>query len=209
MNFTELKEERKKKLEEAINEYKKLVACLEKEFDDIEKFKIGNIIEYRNDSYKTVEYLIITDNPILGNDNIKIPVRHHVYGYTCGGNVCLNFSGAIDLIEIHLDKIKDVKVITINEFFILQKDKIYESFQNEIKSNEKAIRCEKERIEESKKRIQQLNESIAKMNNIDFDSEFTKSINKYIDSRYMDAIDVKRNYGDYLSYGSRVYWKIE
>lgn len=208
MNFTELKENRKKKLEEAIDEYKKLVACLEKEFDDLEKFKIGNIIEYKNDSCKTTEYLIITDNPILGRDTIKIPVRHHVYGYTCGINVGLNFSGAIDLIEIYLDKIKDVTVITINDFFILQKDKIYESFKNEIIGAENQIKQEQERIEESKNRIKQLNESIAKMNNIDFDSEFKKSINKYIDNRYMNEIEVKCNYGDYSSCGSRVYWKI-
>ena len=208
MNFTELKENRKKKLEEAIDEYKKLVACLEKEFDDLEKFKIGNIIEYKYDSYNATEYLIITDYPILGRDTIKIPVRHHVYGYTCGGNVGLNFSGAIDLIEIYLDKIKDVKVITINEFFILQKDKIHESFKNEIESKESAIKREKEKIEESKNRIKQLNESIVKMNNMDFDSEFKKYINKYIDNRYMNEIEVKPGYGDYSSCGSRVYWKI-
>jgi len=207
MNLNKLIEDKRKKLEDAIEEKNHLIKLLHEEIDDFSKFSIGNIIVYKYDSDTSPTYLIIVDEPILGDETLKVPVRHHVYGYSNGGHPVLNMSGAVDIIEVYLNKLKTVEVITVKELFEREKDKIYEDFKKRISSAEHEIKHEKEKIESSNNRIKELTEWIKKMNNIDFDSVFENSVNDYIENKYQDNIKLRYKL-DYSSCGSKVWWKI-
>lgn len=208
MTFEEQKEKRKNELQKAIKEQEKLVASLKKDFDDLDKFKKGNVI-VRNDDYRY--YYLIVGEPILCRDTIKVPIRHHVYAtYGCGNTFKLdmNMSGVIDYVEIWLDKIPEVEVISPREVFYRSKETLIKEFKDYRLHYEHEIKSCENRIEELKKKIEWYKNELKEYEKVDIESEFDNFVERYLEGSFEKVAFEGCNHKNW-EHSARVWVKID
>lgn len=112
MNFEEIKNKAREDLEKAIAEKEVLIQQLKTNFDNLDKFKIGNIIvntQNKGDLIGDYTYLLIVGEPITTCEYVRIPIRHHVRPHITEKYCPLNMSGAVDIVKIPLSKLEKVK----------------------------------------------------------------------------------------------------
>ena len=206
--FGQMKAQRKKDLEKAIAEKNKLIESLQKDFDDLDKFKPGKLIvrKYKLQDFAFCSsgdytYYLIVGDPVLNYDSIKVPIRHHIYPQTfMGKSVSMNFSGVVDYVEIYLDKIPEVEVIDVRDMFYREKERLKSSLNGTTDRCKREIERENRNIEESKRRIKVLQDEIKEFENVDFDRDFDSLVDDYINNTFNNSEYVfsKKN-NEYLS----------
>lgn len=195
MDFNELKEKRRKELDKAIKEKEELISLLERKFDDLDKFKVGSVIVTDKGAY----YLIV-DEPVLCSDCLRVPIRHHVYAECKFNNtIGLNMSGVIDCVDIYLDKIPEVKVISVKEVFERDRDKVISSFKEKGEYYDRELERITDDIEKLKLRYEKVALDKRVYNSIDIESKFDRMVDEYLDGDFKEAAfpKYKRDYRDY------------
>jgi predicted ribosome quality control (RQC) complex YloA/Tae2 family protein len=186
--FEQYKQKAKDKLSQAIEEMDKLIKVkeemikeLQSDFDKLDRFKPGNFI-VNNWGDGVPSYYLIVGAPIIESCQIKIPVRHHVFPILNSNSIYLNMSGVIDMAVTQIDKMDKIKIITIQEYFELQKDKMKKDFNNVIPNYENKINNYKENIKKIERDIKHYENEIEKYKGIDFDAKYNEYIDAYINS---------------------------
>ena len=195
-SFKQMKDQRKKALEKAIDEKNKLIESLQKDFDDFDKFQPGKLIVSKYNTY----YLIVGE-PVLNYDSIKVPIRHHIYPEIFNGkSVSMNFSGVIDYVQIYLDKIPEAEVIDVRDMFYREREKLKSEFGGIIAGCKNEIKREVNRIEESNKRINILQDEIKEIEGVDFDKVFDSLVDNYINNAFNNSEYVfSKKHNEYFS----------
>ena len=182
-SFKQMKDQRKKALEKAIDEKNKLIESLQKDFDDFDKFQPGKLIVSKYNTY----YLIVGE-PVLNYDSIKVTIRHHIYPEIFNGkSVSMNFSGVIDYVQIYLDKIPEAEVIDVRDMFYREREKLKSEFGGIIVGYKNEIKREVNHIEESNKRINILQDEIKEIEGVDFDKVFDSLVDNYINNAFNNS----------------------
>jgi len=204
MEFKDLKNKAKrelaaaiKKQEEMINQQQELINNLQLNFDNIDRFKPGNMIK------KDSEYYLIAGEPFIVGNRLKIPIRHHIYpilnmfiGHP--HSITMNMSGAIDIAEVPLDQMDKVNIVSVKDMFYDKKESIRPSIPDTIKGLKLRIeRCKRD-IEEANNKIEDYTKEIEIYKKYDFDKEFEIILNKYLNSDSLkEAIKDQTNYSGY------------
>lgn len=192
MDFEELKQNAKKELEDAIQKQEELIKSLQRSFDVINKFDKGNVII---DS--SGDYLLIVDTPVIVKEYLRVPIRHHIKPIIDADRCELNMSGCIDFVEISLTKMSSVEVISVREMFEKERLKLKDEFELKIKSSKQYIEKCQRVIEEKQKDIKYAEENIKKRESFDFDNNFEKIVDNYLESKQFsdDAYSLPPGYG--------------
>lgn len=93
-------------------------------------------------------------------------------------------SGVIDYVEISLDKIPHVNIITPKEISEHAEHKLKEEFKNFTYGYEHDIFSYQNKIEKYRKRIKECEKKIEEYNSIDIDKEFDNFVNNYIENSF-------------------------
>ena len=197
----------KKELDEIENDIKKrleMVDILKSKFNDIDKFKPGNIIKTNRG------YYLIADEPFVRGDMLKIPIRHHIYpimnnflGYPPSLN--MNMSGVIDIAQVPLKDMNKVNIISVRDMFNEKKESIIIDKQKHIERLKSDIeRCKKD-IEDKTNKITTYEEEIERCKTYDFNKEFEVLLDEYLNS---DKIEKNINNHENYDEGHRYTYNI-
>ena len=176
MNFEQLKQKAKDELIKVIREKSALIERLQADFDNLDKFKIGNVIE--DDS----RYFLIVGDPRVDGEYLKIPIRHNVYPIIRIVDCSMNMSGAIDLVKIPIAKTTEVKIMTVKEMFNSNKTKLKENISSKIRNNKERIEMCQKKIQDAIAEINALEKTLKETEEFDFDANFDSYIDKYLES---------------------------
>ena len=185
MNFEEIKNKAREDLEKAIAEKEVLIQQLKTNFDNLDKFKIGNIIvntQDRGDFMNDYTYLLIVGEPIITCEYVRIPIRHHIRPHITEKYCSLNMSGAVDIVKIPISKLEKVKVITPKEMFNEQKDNLKCSLDDRLKMCKQKIERCKQQIESAKSTIETYEGVVKTIKGFDFENNFDNYVETYLGS---------------------------
>lgn len=201
-DFNDLKNKSRKKLENAKAELEKsirakeiVVELLEKDFNILDKFKIGNLIKRNPEEYYYPYYLIVGE-PVLKDDVISVPVRRDIYPTYSVDYCAMHWPLYVDTFSIPMDKLETVEIITVREFFEDYKERYRKNFEktpigykNIIKDLTNEIERYKKKIKENEKKIAEYEEKTENFKNLVFEDVYAKNVEKYLNScGYKEAI---------------------
>lgn len=201
-DFNDLKNKTRKKLKDAKAELKKsirakekVVELLEKDFNILDKFKIGNLIKRDPEKYY-YPYYLIEGEPVLKDDVIAVPVRRDIYPIFSVDYCSMHSPLYVDTFSIPINELETVEVITVREFFEEHKERCREDFEktpirykNSIKDLTDEIERYKEKIKRNEEKIAEYKEKNENFKNLDFEDVYAKNVEKYLNSLgYKEAI---------------------
>lgn len=202
-DFEQYKQEAKDRLLKAIEEQDKLIKAkeemvkeLQTDFDKIARFQPGNFIVNEYVSGEPTYYLIV-GTPIIKAGKIKIPMRHHISPVFHPNYISLHMSGVIDMAVAPLDKMDKIKIITIQEYFELQKPKIKDEFDKSIPAYEISIEDCKEKIKKLENEIKYYEGRIKEYKSIDFDSKYPGYVEAFLKTDTYNYWVFENNKSDY------------
>lgn len=185
MDFEEIKNKARKDIEKAIAEKEVLIQQLKTNFDNLDKFKIGNIIvntQDEGDSIGDYTYLLIVGEPIIICEYVRIPIRHHVRPHITEKYCSLDMSGAVDIVKIPLSKLEKVKVITPKEMFNEQKNNLKCSLDDRLKTCKQKIERCKQHIKSAEATIDTYEGVVKTIIGFDFEDSFDNYVETYFSS---------------------------
>lgn len=203
MELKDLKKKAQKELEKEIKDLddiikkrQEMVNVLQSNFDDIDRFKPGNIIKTNGG------YYLIADEPFVRGDMLKIPIRHHIYpimnrflGYHPSLN--MNMSGVIDIAQVPLKDMNKVNIISVRDMFNEKKESIIIDKQKYIERLKSEIERYKEDIEDKTNKITTYKEEIERCKTYDFNKEFEVLLDEYLNSGKIEKnINNHENYDE-------------
>lgn len=196
MELKNLKKDIKKELEKIENDIKKqleIVNILQSNFNDIDRFKPGNIIKTNG------VYYLIADEPFVQEDMLKIPIRHHIYpfmnkflGYP--PTLDMNMSGVIDIAQIPLKDMNKVNIISVRDMFNEKKESVIIDKQKYIENLESKIEKYKKDIEDKTNKIIMYKDEIENYKTYDFE---------VLLDEYLNSGTIEKNINNHENYDEK------